>query len=133
VLGEGFYRRTAAGRAAGAIREVGPHVIDGTPLGRTLTDLHAATKAGVEEHAAGGVVSTTFDEIWKRLGRARAEALVWAVIRDPQAWARGGGWRELAQSIQRCAAGLWPGDGAAGAAVQAAMGVTNLDDALRSS
>ena len=65
------------------------------------------------------------------LGRERAEQLLWAVIRDTQAWTKGGSWKELALALRRQAAAVWAGDAAAVAAVDAALAATGLNAAAR--
>lgn len=130
TLGEEFYKRDANGRYRGAIRELGARTITGPAIGSVISNYHDAVRPGTEEHAGGGVVSATFIALRDRIGRARAEELLWAVIRDPQAWQRGGSWRELAESIQRQAATRWATDPALRAAVNAALAVTKLDAAI---
>ncbi|MCW2924089.1 MAG: hypothetical protein JWM98_1493 [Thermoleophilia bacterium] len=128
TLGEGYYRVDAQGRPMGAVREVGDHSrVSGPTLGNVLHRYADAIAPHAEEHAAGGVVSSTMVAIRARLGRDRAEALLWAVIRDAAAWRDGGSWRELARALQR-AAGT---DAVTQAAVGAALAQTGLDAALR--
>jgi hypothetical protein len=129
TLGEGYYKRDASGRYRGAIRELGDHVVSGPTLGGVIRRYQDAIAPGAEEHAAGGVVSATFSQVRARLGRERAEQLVWAVIRDTPAWKSGGSWRELALAIRRDAAAIWSTDPAALAAVDAALAATGLDAA----
>lgn len=131
TLGEGFFRVDASGRHRGSIRELGAKTTSGPSLGPVVRHYRDAISPSVEEHAAGGVVSTAFADIRSRLGRDRAEQLVWAVIRDTTAWTKGGSWKELVLAIRRAAASTWPGDTAAAAAVEAALLRTGLDAAAR--
>lgn len=127
TLGEGFFRTGRDGRPQGAIRELGStRRASSPPLGPTMRTHAEAARPGAEVHAAGGVVSSAFSVVRTRLGRARAEQLVWAVIRDPQAWVDGGSWGGLARAMRRCADQLWPADPGARAAIDAALAATGL-------
>ncbi|MCW2927200.1 MAG: hypothetical protein JWM86_1168 [Thermoleophilia bacterium] len=129
LLGEDFFVRDAAGRPRGAIRDVGSARSGVKTLGHVVTDYAAATRAGVEEHAAGGVVTATFIALRDQVGRERAEQLLWLVIRDRAAWQQGGSWRSLAEAIRRGAAQL--NDPALNAAADVALARTGLAAALR--
>jgi hypothetical protein len=125
TLGEGYFR-PGPGGPAGSIREHGPSRTSGPPLNEVERDWRRVRDGQVDAHAAGGVVVATIDVVWRRLGRQRAEQLVWAVIRDERAWLDGGSWSGLADALERAAERLWPGDQAAAEAVQAALRATNL-------
>ncbi len=132
TLGEEFFHVDDAGRYRGSIRDFGgARVTSGPALGHVITRYQDAIKPGTEEHAGGGVVAMTFIQIRARLGRERAEQLLWAVIRDAQAWSKGGSWKELSLALRRQAGVVWAGDSAATAAVEAALAVTGLDAAAR--
>lgn len=131
TLGEGFFVNDASGRPRGSIRELGARRTSGPAIGGVVRRYEDAIRPGTGEHAAGGVVSHAFARVRSALGRDRAEQLVWAVIRDTTAWQDGGSWRGLVAAIHRAAAGAWPGDAAARAAVDAALAATGLDAALR--
>jgi hypothetical protein len=129
TLGEEFFLRDATGRYEGSIRELGRKTTSGPPVGPVVKHYHDAISPSVEEHAAGGVVSAAFAEIRTRLGRDRAEQLVWAVIRDRSAWTTGGSWRELVLAMRRAVAAVWPNDSLAVDAVEAALARTGLASA----
>jgi hypothetical protein len=129
TLGEEFFRRDASGRYRGSIRELGGHDTSGPALAGVVTRYQDAIRPGTEEHAGGGVVSATFRTLRAHLGRERAEQLLWAVIRDAQAWRDGGSWRELVLAIRRQAGSVWAGDSAALDAVEGALRATGLDAA----
>ena len=129
TLGEEFFLRDATGRYQGSIRELGRKSTSGPPVGPVVKHYHDAISPAVEEHAAGGVVSAAFADIRARLGRDRAEQLVWAVIRDRSAWTTGGNWRELVLAMRRAAGALWPNDAKAGEALEAALARTGLASA----
>lgn len=131
TLGEEFFHVDANGRHRGSIRELGARTTSGPALGKVVTNYHDALRPGTGEHTGGGVVSKTFMLVRDRLGRDRAEQLLWAVIRDGQAWSKGGSWKELASALRRQAAAVWAGDAAALAAVDAALAATGLDAAER--
>lgn len=131
TLGEEFFHVDANGRHRGSIRELGARTTSGPALGHVVTRYQDAIKPGTEEHAGGGVVAATFMHVRARLGRERAEQLLWAVIRDTQAWAKGGSWKELALALRRQASAVWANDPAAAAAVDASLAATGLDAAAR--
>lgn len=131
TLGEEFFHRDAAGRYRGSIRELGAKSTSGPSLGPVVKHYRDAISPSVEEHAAGGVVSATFASVRSRLGRERAEQLLWAVVRDRDAWKSGGSWKELVLAIRRAAASIFPNDPAATQAVEASLAVTGLDAAAR--
>ncbi len=131
TLGEEFFYVDPSGRHRGSIRELGARTTSGPALGKVVTNYHDALRPGTGEHTGGGVVSRAFMLVRDRLGRDRAEQLLWAVIRDTQAWAKGGSWKELALALRRQAATVWAGDAAAVAAVDAALAATGLDAAAR--
>lgn len=129
TLGEGYYRVDADGRPRGAVRELGARRASGPPVGGIVTTYEQATRTSTEAHAAGGVVSATFRSLRGRIGRERAEALLWRVVRDPQAWTSGGSWRSLADAIRRAAVAGWPDDPTVASAAAAALHDTGLDEA----
>ncbi|MCW2921665.1 MAG: hypothetical protein JWL76_1539 [Thermoleophilia bacterium] len=131
TLGEEFFNVDASGRYRGSIRELGAHTTTGPALGHVITNYHDAVRPGTEEHAGGGVVAATFMQVRARLGRERAEQLLWAVIRDTAAWNMGGSWKDLVLSLRRQVAAVWAGDTAAASAVEAALSSTALDAAAR--
>lgn len=130
TLGEEFFKVGKDGRRTGSIRELGEKRTSGPSLGGVVTNYHDATKSDAEEHAAGGVVSATFRALRARVGRERSEQLLWAVIRDAQAWTSGGSWAELVNAMRRQAQAIWSGDAAAIAALESALDSTALDDAV---
>lgn len=126
TLGEGFYRRDAAGRPRGAVRELGAPRVAGPNLGEVDRRYEDAIRRNEEPHQAGGLVSATFFAIRATLGRERAEQLLWWVIRDTTAWKSGGSWKELALALRRGAAALWPGDSLGSSTVEQALLGTGL-------
>jgi hypothetical protein len=127
TLGEEFYRVDASGRHRGSIRELGPRRTSGPPVGPVVTDYRQVAGGSVEEHAAGGVVSAAFRSIRAQLGRERAEALLWAVVRDSPSWSSGGSWSSLVASMRAQAQRIWSGDPTALAALERALRATGLD------
>lgn len=130
TLGEEFFSLDANGRYRGSIRELGAHTTSGPALGHVVTNYHDAVRPGTEEHSGGGVVAATFLQVRARLGRERAEQLLWAVIRDTAAWNLGGSWKDLVVSLRRQVATVWAGDPGASAAVEAALSATGLSAAV---
>jgi hypothetical protein len=131
TLGEEFFHVDANGRHRGSIRELGARTTSGPALGHVITRYQDAIKPGTEEHAGGGVVARAFMEVRARLGRERAEQLLWAVIRDTTAWNKGGSWKDFVLALRRQASTVWAGDAAASSAVEAALTATGLDAAAR--
>lgn len=127
TLGEGYFRTDATGAHRGSIRDLGRHDVHGPAVGPTSRTYAAATAPGVEPHEAGGLVSTFVAALRASVGRARAERVLWAVIRDSSAWKTGGSWALLAAAFQRAG----NTDDATGAAVSAALAQTGLAAALR--
>ncbi len=128
-IGEGYFHRPGT-IARETIRQVGPSADGVDKRGEDIVvDYRTVAQGGVEEHAAGAVISRTFYEIQRRIGWARAEDLIWSIINDPAAWKHGGSWQQIAVSIVGNAQKLWPGDAAAQAAVGAAMSITHIDEA----
>jgi hypothetical protein len=125
TLGEKFFATGRDGRPLGAIRELGTPRIAGVPLGPTIRRYRDAIAKDAEVHAAGGVVSETFIELRRLLGREQAEALLWRVIRDRNAWSTGGSWALLAAALVRAGDAM-----VVAGAVHAALRVTGLDAAL---
>ena len=130
TLGEEFFKVDASGRRTGSIRELGRKRTSGPAVGGVVTNYHDAVRPSTEEHAGGGVVSAAFRALRGAIGRERSEDLLWAVIRDSQAWTDGGSWRELVLAMRRQAQLLWAQDAAAIAALEAALRSTGLDDAV---
>lgn len=129
TLGEEFFHRDGAGRYRGSIRELGERTTSGPALGSVVRRYQEAIRPGTEEHAGGGVVSATFMALRGSIGRDRAEQLLWAVVRDANAWRAGGSWRLLVESLRRQAATLWAGDPVGIDALEAALRQTGLDEA----
>lgn len=130
TLGEEFFHVDRGGRRRGSIRELGARTTSGPALGSIVRRYEDALRPGTQEHAGGGVVSATFIALRGTLGRARAEQLLWAVVRDAPAWRDGGSWRLLVGSLRRQASTLWPGDAVASGALEAALRGTGLDAAV---
>lgn len=130
TLGEEFFHLDGAGRRRGSIRELGQPTTSGPALGTSVRRYQDAIRPGTEEHAGGGVVSATFITLRTSIGRARAEQLLWAVVRDAPAWRDGGSWRLLVESLRRQAATLWAGDPAALEALESALRAAGLDAAV---
>ncbi len=132
TLGEEYFKVDKSGRRTGSIRELGQRRTSGPPIGPVVTRYEDAINPSTEEHAGGGVVSATFRALRAKVGRERSEDLLWAVIRDAQAWTSGGSWRELVLAMRRQAQLLWAGDRAALAALESALDATGLDAAVDS-
>jgi hypothetical protein len=137
-IGEGYWPsakssdRGGTNKARGhtdVIRDVGGRMSKSRKGDPVVFDYRKVARGGIEEHAAGGVVSRTVYEVQQRLGWKRAEDLVWHVIRDRAAWNGGGSWKQLSQALTRGAAELWPNDATAALAVADALRVTHLDEA----
>lgn len=109
LLGEAYFGAAGTRDARrGAIRDLDPasrrtHV---DVLGPTLRTLGEAQRPGVEEHDAGGVVTTVFVGLRATLGRELAERVLWLLIRDARAWTSGGSWTAFAQGLRRAGASL---------------------------
>jgi hypothetical protein len=130
TLGEEFFYLDASGRHRGSIRELGARTTSGPALGTVVTNYHDAVRPGTEEHAGGGVVAGAFMRVRASLGRERAEQLLWAVIRDTQAWSKGGTWKDFVLALRRQVSTVWAGDSAAAAAVEDALSATGLNAAV---
>lgn len=111
LLGEEYFSTGSKQASRGAIRNLDPSLGKRSTVevvGPTYETLEQATAPNVDEHDAGGVISTIFLRLSKTQGRDTAEKILWGVIRDRSAWATGGSWDSFAASLRSVAKAYSP-------------------------